>query len=213
MAGADCVDECWLQTNPSPAEHRRFLHSVQVLVGPVRPLMAPQIVPEILYRVQFRRPWRQRHQRDVRRHHQRLRPVIARPVPDQRDVLVRGNGLREAVEELLRGVGVDVFGDQTLGLAGCRTDRREDVQTFEPALLRSPWPRTFVGPDRRQRAFLAEAGFVFEPDFNLFFGVPGGDFRDDLSRFFLNASCASGSASGCCGRGRSTAKPSLCSRL
>jgi hypothetical protein len=139
--------------------------------------------------------------------------VIARPVPDQCDVLPFGNRLRQAVEKLLRGVGVDVRGDQALGLAGGRTNRGEDLQVLEPALFGRPRPRTFVGPDRRQRALLAEAGFVLEPDFDLLAGLLGLDLRDDLGGFFLNASCAAGSASGCWGRGRNTVKPSLCSRL
>jgi len=186
---------------------------IQVLVGPVRPVMAPQVVPEILHRVQLWRARRQRHQRNVRRHPQRLRPVVACSIPDQRDVFALGNRLRQPVEELLRGVGVDVLGNQTFRPAGGRTNRGEDLQALEAALLRRPRPRTFVGPDRCQRALLAEAGFVLEPDFDLLSGLPGLDFRDDLGSFFLKASCAAGSASGCWGRGRSTVKPSLCSRL
>jgi hypothetical protein len=213
MAGADGSDEFGLQADPSPAFHGRLLHGIQVFISPVRPVMAPQVVPEILHRVQLRRPRRQRHQRDVRRHPQRLRTVVARSIPDQGDVLPLGNCLREPVEELLRGVGVDVLGDQALGPAGGRTDGGEDVQALEPALLRRPRPRAFVRPDRRQRALLAEAGFILEPDFDLLAGLPGLDFRDDRGGFFLNASCAAGSASGCWGRGRSTEKPSLCSRL
>jgi hypothetical protein len=213
VAVADGSDQFGPQADLPPAMLGRLFHGIQVLVGPVRPVMAPQVMPEILHRVQLGRPRRQRHQRDVRRHPQRLRPVIASAVPDQRDVLRRINGLRQTVEELLRGVGVGVRGDQALGLAGGRTNRGEDLQALEAALLRRPRPRTFVGPDRRQRALLAEAGFVLEPDFDLLAGLPGGDFRDDLGGFFLNASCAAGSASGCWGRGRSTVKPSLCSRL
>jgi hypothetical protein len=197
----------------SPAVHCRGLHRVQILVRPVRPVVASQVVPEIFGRVQLGRPRRQRHQRDVGWYPQRLGHVVAGPVPDQGDVLRRIDGLRQPVEELLRRVGVDVLGDQSLGLAGGGTDRREDVQALEPALLGRPRPRPLVRPDRRQRAFLAEAGFIFEPDFDWPVGMPGGDVGDDLGRFFLNASCAAGSASGCWGRGRNTVKPSLCSRL
>lgn len=191
------MDEVGLQTDVSPALDSRVLDGIEIRVGSIRPVMAPQVVPEILCRVQLGRTRWQHHQRDVGRHPQRLGSVIARAVPDQRDVLRWLNRLRESVEELLRGVGIDVLGDQALGLAGGGTDRREDVQTFEPALLRGPRPRTLVRPNRRQRALLAEAGFVFEPDFDLVLGMPGGDFRDDLGGFFLKASCASGSASGC----------------
>jgi hypothetical protein len=138
--------------------------------------------------------------------------VIAGPVPEHGHVLRRVHGLRQPVEELLRGVGVDVLGDQPLGLAGGGADRGEDVQTLEPALLGRPRPRTAFGPDRGQRALLAEAGFILEPDFDVLLGVPGGDFGDDLGGFFLNSSCVAGSASGCWGRGRNTVKPSLCSK-
>lgn len=149
MARADRLDQFGLQTDCSPALHGRLLDGFQVLVGSVRPVMAPQVVPEILHRVQFRRPRRQPDQRDVRWHHQRLGPVIACSVPDQCDMLVRRDGFGQPVEELLRGIRVDMLSDQALGLAGARTDCREDVQTLEPALLRSPRPRTLVRPDGR----------------------------------------------------------------
>lgn len=119
----------------------------------------------------------------------------------------------QQVEELLRRVGVDVLGEQSLGPAARRADGREQVQALEPALLGGPRPRTPIRPDGRQRALLAEAGFVFEPDFERLAGVIGRDLAEDFREFFSNSAAAAGSASGCWGRGWSTEKPSLCRRL
>ena len=56
-------------------------------------------------------------------------------------------------------------------------------------------------PDPRQRALLADAGFVLKPDFEGFgLGLLGKAFEDKLEEVFFKASWASGSLFGCCGR-------------
>ena len=57
------------------------------------------------------------------------------------------------------------------------------------------------GPDARQGALLADAGFVLEPYLDrLAAGFCGECCSQRRGEVFLNASSAAGSASGCCGR-------------
>lgn len=134
-------------------------------------------------------------------------------VPDEGDVGAGGDRRGELVEEGLHDRGVEAVGDEALGAAGLRADDGEDVEVLEPALLRGGRPGVGVGPDGGQRALLAEAGFVREPDFDGAARVGDDDFRDRVREFFLNTACFAASAFGCCGRGRSTETPIACSRL
>ncbi len=62
-----------------------------------------------------------------------------------------------------------------------------------------PW--ACLGPNITQCAFLPDARFILEPEFNLFvFGTTGKGFLDCICKVFLKASMAAGSFSGWTGR-------------
>ena len=90
-------------------------------------------------------------------------------------------GQRVAAERVGRAVRIDPV---VLGL-------------FEPRR-----PRTPPGPDAGQRAFLPEAGFVLEPDFDRLVGMLVPDFLDKRGASFSHACIAAGSFLRCWGRGR-----------
>ena len=76
----------------------------------------------------------------------------------------------------------------------------------EVVVLRLPHgrrPRAPRRPDRRQRPLLAEPRLVLEPDLDPLIGVGAGDLDEPVVDFFLNSSCAAGSALMCRGPGSS----------
>src|SRR5205085_10379640 len=78
-----------------------------------------------------------------------------------------------------------------------------------PAVARRPGAGAAARPDPGQRALLADAGLVLEPDLDrLAAGVLGRRRRDQRGEAFLKASCAASSALGCFGRTDRRVKPS-----
>src|ERR1017187_6575142 len=63
------------------------------------------------------------------------------------------------------GFGIAEWQHQPRALAKFGTDRAEDVGRFRPLVLRGRWPCPASGPAPRDLVFLADAGFVLEPDF------------------------------------------------
>jgi hypothetical protein len=83
-----------------------------------------------------------------------------------------------------------------------RADRAEEVGPLVAGVAYRPGPRAALRPDPGQRALLADAGLVLEPDLER--PAPRGLRQRRRYRFgevFLNASCAAGSALRCRGRG------------
>ena len=196
-----------------PSGYRGGFDGIQVLVIAIGPVMTSQVVPEVLHGIQFWGIGWLPVNRDARGNSQGLGRVIRCPIPDHHDVLVRRDRRGDLIEEDLYDGRVESFTDEAFGLAGGRTDRGQHVQVAILGGPRGCRARARVGPDGGQRAFLPEAAFVFEPDFDGFVGVLGREVGDELGGFFLNAFCASGSALGCFGRGCSTEKPRACNRL
>jgi hypothetical protein len=151
-------------------------------------VVAAEVVPEVLDRVEFGGRRREGDEGDGRGRAEGLGRVVSGVVPDQRDVGAGGDGGGELVEEGLDDGGVEPLADEALGPTGGRADGGQDVEAFEPALLRGGRPGPGVGPDGGQRPLLAEPGLVLEPDLDGFAGVGGGDPGDGVGRFFRNAS-------------------------
>jgi len=104
-----------------------------------------------------------------------------------------GNLAQVSIESPAIGVGHD---------KGCadgalRADCAEDVGPFVALIARRAGPCASFGPDAGQRALLADACLVLEPDFDgLVFGVVGEPCRDRCGEVFLKASCAASSVWG-----------------
>jgi len=90
---------------------------------------------------------------------------------------------------------------QCCGGAAPRANGTKNIGPFVTLIARRTRARSTFSPDPRQRALLANARLVLEPDFEgLCFGVLG-EFRCERGgEVFLKASCAAASACGCCGR-------------
>src|ERR1039458_8690184 len=137
-----------------------------------RELVAAQIFPDVFDWVEFGRVGRQGDEGDVVGNGEILGDVIARTVEDQ-------SGRSAAL----------------------RTDGAEDVGPFVALVARRARPRSTPSPDAGQRALLADARLVLEPDFNgLIFGMVGEPRDDRRGEVFLNASWASSSVCGWRGR-------------
>ena len=112
-----------------------------------------------------------------------------------------GDGDRDLGEVGIHRGGVDVRQHQAGGDAAGGADRAEDVGPFVAGVARRARPRAALRPDAGQRALLADARLVLEPDLErLAPGVLGERRRDRFGEVFLKASWASGSALGWRGR-------------
>src|SRR5437870_8427381 len=84
----------------------------------------------------------------------------------------------------------------------CRTvSRTGGAEQIDPLVFGLPpasRPAAALRPHVRQRALLAEAAFVFEPDFDSFARVFFADFRERPWEVFLKASWTAGSDLVCC---------------
>ena len=165
--------------------------------------MTPQVMPEILNRIQFRRVRRQTHERDVRRADQVVRPMKSRAVPHQDRLHVRFQSRRQLGEEQVHDRSVESRRDQSFGLAGRSARRRQDVDETVLRLSDCAGSRSAARPDAGQRPLLTEPCFVFVEDLQPAVGMLRLDLVQSLAELFLNSSCAAGSAWGCCGRGTS----------
>lgn len=119
--------------------------------------------------------------------------MVARTVPDQHGLHIRFQCLGQLSQKEIHDAGVQTRCDQTLGLTGRGTRRRQDID--EPILRLSYGTRSRTGPspDSRQRPLLTEPRFVFVEDLQAAIGVSRLDFRELLIKLFLNSSCAAGS--------------------
>lgn len=129
--------------------------------------------------------------------------MVSRAVPDEHRLHVRFQCSRQLREEHIHDARVQPRRDQAFGLARRGARRRQNIDV---AVLRLPdrtRTRTRSGPDAGQRPLLAEPRFVFMEDLQPAAGMLRLDLREPVAEFFLNSSCAAGSACGCCGRGTS----------
>jgi hypothetical protein len=92
------------------------------------------------------------------------------------------------------GLGVAKGQDETSRLAERWTNGAEDIGRGGALILRGERSRAAFGPPPRDLVFLADAGFVLEPDFERLAGG-GGDGRQEGWDFFLNAATAASSCS------------------
>jgi hypothetical protein len=88
-------------------------------------------------------------------------------------------------------LGIAPRQDQTDALALLRTDRAEDIGPFCALIVRRTWSCSAPGPAARDLVLLADAGFVLEPEFDLYARFETLADRFDLGReVFLKASTA-----------------------
>ena len=164
--------------------HQGFVIGIRA-VGPV---VASQVVPQILDGIEFRGIGRQLHQCDVGWNLQCFGRVEAGLVPDQHGVDTGSEFLCELVEELIDDMGVQVGSEQSDALSALRTDTREHVEIVVLRLSHCPGTRAGLGPHAGQRALLSEARFILEPDLHALPGMIRADGLDLCQDVFLKAS-------------------------
>ena len=189
-----CLDPLSVGSDDLHSEDGCVLQRLPVRINPVRPVVRPEIVPEILDWIQLRRIGRQSQHGHVRGHDHRVTRVIAGTVPDQHRVNIRIQLSRKLFQEEIDHVRIQMRHDNPCGGSAGRAGRGDHPEVVILSLTHSRGSRASLRPDRRQRAFLTEPGFVFEPDFKPLVGVLTGDGFKILADFFLKASWASGSA-------------------
>ena len=140
---------------------------LDVGVTSIRPIVALEVVPEILHGIEFRRVRRQCDQGDIARAAQFFRAMKACPIPHHHGVNIVRQSLTESFEESVDDAGIEMSGDHSLGHA---QRRRDGSQHIDVAVLRLPngsRSSAALSPDARQCSLLAKAAFVLEEDMNL----------------------------------------------
>ena len=178
-----------------------FGEVVIVLVASVRPVVASQVMPEILDGVEFRRVWRHRDQGDVRRNLESLGGMVAGLVPNQDGVNVGSQFVGELLKEVIDDGGIQMRRQQSDALTGAGANRSQYIEVIVLRLSHGPWPRALFGPYAGQRSLLPEARFILEPDFDSLVGMGRTNDFHLLDDVFLKALWASGSLFLCLGRG------------
>jgi len=121
-----------------------------------------QIEPHAFDRIELGAIGRQRNQRDVARHKERLAAVPAGPVYNKRDVLVLSDRRGEGVEEHLHARRVGVRQDQREIVVGAGLDGGVDVGVGVALVEQAPWAFAALPPDVADATFLPDACFVLE---------------------------------------------------
>ena len=166
-----------------------------------REFVAAQIFPDIFDRVEFGCVGRQWHECDIVRDGEVFGDVITCAVEHEGGVGARGNLPADLGQMQRHDLGVGGWDDEGHRGAALWTDGAEDVGPFVALVARRARPRSTPSPDAGQRALLADARLVLEPDFNgLIFGMVGEPRDDRRGEVFLNASWASSSVCGWRGR-------------
>ncbi len=127
----------------------------------------------------------------------------SRIVPHQDRLQITLQRRRQLGEEEVHDRRVEPRRDQSFGVAGLGTRRRQDIDETVLRLSDCARSRSGASPDTGQRPLLSEPCFVFVEDLQRAGGMLRLDLVQPLTELFLNSSCAAGSAWGCCGRGTS----------
>ncbi len=172
-----------------------------VAVLTVAQVVLPEVTPDHLDRIQFRRVRRQWQEGDVIRDPQASGVVPTRLIENQQHLDGITDLLAEVAQLDIHGVRVGGGHQPAVGRAGCRANGTEQINPFVLRLTDSARMASPVGPNPSQRALLAEARLVLEPDFDLLAGIPGLELLDTFREFFLKSAWACSLASRCFGRG------------
>jgi len=156
-------------------------------------MVVAQELPDVLDGVEFRRPGRQRQERDVPRHEERRGEMPTRPVEDEDGVRVWRHHGADLDEMLLHSGGVAEGHDEPGALALGRADRPEEIGPGGALIMRRPRSGPAPRPSPGQLVLLPDPCFILIPELNTLarMGVP--DLDQALRETFLKASAASGS--------------------
>lgn len=160
-----------------------------------------QVEPDPLDRVQLGAVGRQPDERHVWWRGEGCNDVPAGLVHDHDHVFAGWQGRGELVQEDLHGVGVQLRQRQAESLASFRLHDGEQVCPGVALVAQARWALAAGEPTVANLAFLAETGFLLEPQGQALAGMGGADLvQFALQPLFAQTSRAAGSALGCDGR-------------
>lgn len=163
--------------------------------------VAAQIFPDVFDWIEFRGIGGQADKCDVVRDDERFGDVIAGAVDDESGMAAWRNLAADGGQMQRHGLGIGGRQDQAGGEAALGAGGTEQIGPVVALIARRTWPASPLGPDPGQRALLANACLVLEPDFDrLANGVVGDPLRDGGGKVFLKACWAASSACGWRGR-------------
>lgn len=174
---------------------------VLVIEDADREPVGSQVLPDVLDRVQFRAIGRERDEGDVVGNDQRVSAVPAGSVEHQHGLGAQRNGSGYLGKMGVHRGGVGEGHDEARRRAALRADRTKYVGPLVAGVARRPRPGSAFCPDAGERALLADARLVLEPDFQRL-ATRGLWDRGSycVGKVFLKASCACGSVFGWRGR-------------
>jgi hypothetical protein len=158
---------------------------------PVGEPVLPQILPDILDRIQLRRFSWQRQKRDVRWHLQLARDVPARLIEQQHRMCPGRHGLRDLDQMQRHRLGRAARQHQAGGFAFSRANRPEDVSGGGSQVPRGGGTRATPGPAAGDLVLLADARLIGKPDLErLAISLVDRDFRQTRGKLFLKTATA-----------------------
>ena len=92
----------------------------------------------------------------------------ARAVENERGVRARRDGFRDDFEMFIHGFGIGVGHHDPSAHGALRADGAEQIGPFIARIAQCAGPCSYSRPNPGQRPFLANAGFILEPDLNWF---------------------------------------------
>jgi len=123
-------------------------------------------LPDVLDRIEFRRPGRQEDRRDVPGHDELCRRVPSRAIEQQRSMRALCDMARDFLYVELHHPGVDAREGQRGALALGRADRAKEIGVFVTLVSGLTRSRSSPRPLPDKTVLLADARFILEPDFD-----------------------------------------------
>ena len=164
-------------------------------------LIGAQILPDVLPGVELGGIGRQRDQRDVVGDGEIFGDMVASAIDDKRGVRAGRDLAADLSQVQGHDLGIGGRHDERGGGAALRASGAEDVGPVVASVARRTRPGSALGPDAGQRALLADARLVLEPDFEWpALGAVGEARRHRRGEVFLNAAWSASSLSGWRGR-------------
>ncbi len=160
-------------------------------------MVLTQELPDILDRIELGRVGRQRQERDVGRQLGDGFLVIAGAVHDQDGMGAWRDDAADLLKMRRHRPGIGARQNQTGGTGALGTDGAEEIGPFVALIAWRGGACPASRPDPGQASFLANPGFVLEPDLDrLRFGGIRQSVVDEVGEVFLKVSWTAASALG-----------------
>ena len=208
VAHSNRRDRLRLCDEVSPRLTGRFYDRVVVFEHAIGEPVRPQVLPDILDRIQFWRSGGQEDRRDVGGHVEIARRMPSRAIQQQNGVRALCDMARYLSNVKLHGERVGKGKRERRARAARRADRAEQIGVLIALVGWLARPRSTPGPLTNEAIFLTDAGLVLEPYFHRRVARQIGKMGAQRAReVFLYASMISASCPGWRGRAEMCEKP------